>query len=107
MCVCVCVCVCARVCVRKQNERPRAGAVKFQYSGLSDFNQIRSFATDSRKSPSIKFPENPSSGSRTDTCGQTDTEELKSGFLPFTVRRHLKKLCVHARARAHTHTHSF
>ena len=28
------------------------------------------------------------------TDRRSDTEELKSGFLPFTMRRHLKKNCV-------------
>ena len=75
---------------------------------LSDFNQIRSFATDFRKGPSTKFPENPPTGSRTDTCGQTDNEELKSGFLPFTMRRHLKKLyvCIYIYIYIYTHTHT-
>ena len=40
---------------------------------LSDFSQIWCFTTDFHKAPSNKFQWNPSSESRADICGQTQT----------------------------------
>ena len=39
---------------------------------LLDFNQLWNFSTDFYKTSQYKIHINPSSGSRADTCGQTD-----------------------------------
>ena len=46
----------------------------FSYSVrcFCDFNQIWKFSRDFHKSLNIRFHWNPSTGTRTDTCGQTD-----------------------------------
>jgi hypothetical protein len=45
---------------------------------LPDFNQIWISRQIIYEGPSIKFEGNPFSGSRADTCGQTDTELMKT-----------------------------
>lgn len=43
---------------------------------LSGFNQIWTFSTNFHRSPQYKISHNRSSGTRADTCGQTDLTKL-------------------------------